>query len=96
MPFTLARPPRKVTPPNYAAIVAEIGDKVWGPTWPAGMAHLIDASPKTLRRLRDAAAEGRDYRPAAEILGQLHAQLGGVVAALAPWAKHLHEGTAHD
>jgi hypothetical protein len=86
--FTLPAPPPKVADqPTYAAVVAQIGERVWGRNWPSGMGRLLGRSARNLQRLRDAARDGQDYRTAPEILNQVHALLGDVVAATAPWTK---------
>lgn len=87
MTFTLPAPPPKAPQPNYAAVVATVGERVWGGHWPSGMAHLIGCSPRTLQRLHDAARAGRDYRTAPAILAQVAAHLGDVTTALQPWKE---------
>jgi hypothetical protein len=81
-------PPPPPQPVYYAAIVAAVGERVWGASWPSGIAHLIGESPRTMQRLATAAREGRDYRGADRILAQVHTLLGDVTLALKPWAAH--------
>jgi hypothetical protein len=85
--FTLPAPPPTTAPVYYAAIVVAVGERVWGRNWPAGMAHMIDANPRTLQRLQQAARAGRDYRGADAILAQVQARLGEVASALRPWTE---------
>jgi hypothetical protein len=71
--------------PTHAAIVVQIGERVWGRNWPSGMGRLIGRSARNLQRLQEAVRDGQDYRTAPAILAEVRAHLGDVVTALKPW-----------
>ncbi len=60
-----------------AQLVAQFGERLFGPEWAAPMARLTGTNERTVRRVRAAAREGLNY-PAARGL------LAGLVDALAP------------
>jgi hypothetical protein len=70
-----------------AEVVAEFGQRLWGGGWVAGMAHFAKINPRTLLRIRVAAALGEDYPAARGVIAALRDALGAAQADLAPWAR---------
>jgi hypothetical protein len=87
----IGKPPPKIAPPNYAAVLAAFGQEIFGSTWAGGIARLTGASPRTLTRIAAAVKAGEDYPAARAVLAALHDKLGPIVADLKPWSRHAAE-----
>lgn len=85
----IPKPPAKVAPPNYAAIVAMFGEAIWGSKWALDMGRFTGINPRTLSRIYAAHKQGRDYPAAPGVLAALYRNLGPVLADLKPWADHV-------
>lgn len=71
--------------PHASEILATFGQRLFGSEWAAPLARLTGTSERTVRRVRAAAAEGREYPAARGILAALQETLAAVAADL---AKH--------
>lgn len=69
--------------PHASQILASFGERLFGPEWAAPLARLTKTSERTVRRVRAAANEGRDYPAARGILAALHEALTAVASDLA-------------
>lgn len=67
-----------------AEIVAQVGQRVWGHSWTAGMGHFTGINPRTLARIYAAARHGQEYPAARGVIEALHRCLGAVQADLGP------------
>lgn len=75
------------SPPHASEILARFGLMLFGPEWAAPMARLTHTSERTLRRVRAAAAEGRDYPAARGVLAALYEALDAIRAQLQPFSR---------
>lgn len=70
-----------------AALVDRYGEALFGPEWAAPLARLTDTNERTVRRVRQAAREGREYPAARGLLAALYDRLIGLAADLKPHAR---------
>ncbi|HEV2530935.1 hypothetical protein [Phenylobacterium sp.] len=68
-------------------IVAEAGEELFGSEWAAPMARLTDTNERTVRRVRQAAREGRDYPAARGLLAALSERLAALARDLGPFRR---------
>jgi hypothetical protein len=75
------------TPPLHSVILNDLGLALFGPEWAAPMARLTATHERTIRRIRAAAAEGREYPAARGVLAALHEALVALEATLRPYGR---------
>lgn len=68
-------------------IVSDAGEELFGPEWAAAMARLTDTNERTVRRVRQAARDGRDYPAARGLLAALADRLEGLARDLGPFRR---------
>jgi hypothetical protein len=73
--------------PTFAELVASFGERLFGAEWASPMARLTGTNERTVRRVRQAAREGRDYPAARGILAAMLEHLSPIVAELARHAE---------
>ena len=57
--------------------LARLGERIFGTDWAAPMSRMTGIHARTLLRIKSAAAEGRDYRGAIQVLAALENGLRG-------------------
>lgn len=70
-----------------ADILAEKAEELFGPEWAAPLARLTDTNERTVRRVRAASRDGREYPAAAGLLAALHERLAAILKGLQPFAR---------
>ena len=51
--------------------LARLGEQIFGSDWAAPMSRMTGVNARTLLRIKTAAADGRDYRGALEVISRL-------------------------
>lgn len=67
--------------------LAELAERLFGPEWAAPLARLTGANERTVRRIRAAASEGREYPAAAGVLAAFAEAVDGLAKALQPYRR---------
>lgn len=68
-------------------ILADAGQELFGSEWAAPLARLTGTNERTIRRVRAAASEGRDYPGASGVLAALQERLAAFARSLSPYAR---------
>ena len=72
--------------------LARLGEQIFGSDWAAPMSRMTGVNARTLLRVKAAAAEGRDYRGAVEMIGRLRRGLSAAAdQACDALKRHLSE-----
>lgn len=74
-------------PPHASELVERFGLALFGAEWAAAMARLTGTNERTVRRIRAAAGEGREYPAARGVLAALHEALKRLAAQVEPFAR---------
>ncbi|HEY5409918.1 MAG TPA: hypothetical protein VIJ94_04240 [Caulobacteraceae bacterium] len=83
-------PPGAKRPAGYrttAERLSAVGLELFGEEWAAPLARLTGTNERTVRRVRAAAREGKDYPAAAGLLAALQERLAAICEALRPFAR---------
>jgi hypothetical protein len=72
---------------THAEVVAQFGERLWGPGWVGGMSQFAKVNPRTLARIQRAVREGQDYPAARGVIAALRERLTAVQDDLEPWAR---------
>jgi hypothetical protein len=73
--------------PTHAQTLATFGERLFGEEWAAPLARLTDTNERTVRRVRQAAREGREYPAARGLLAALGDRLAALQHDLEPFAR---------
>lgn len=73
--------------PLHSQILEAHARELFGEGWGEPLARLTGVHGRTLRRIKAAAAEGKDYPGARGVLAALHERLALVVKALEPYRR---------
>lgn len=72
---------------SHAERLTVVASELFGEEWAAPLARLTETNERTVRRVRQAAREGREYPGARGLLAALHERLAAILNALEPFAR---------
>jgi hypothetical protein len=75
--------------PLYSQLVAEFGERLFGNEWAAALGRLTGINDRTIRYIRAAALEGREYGSARGVLAALEERLTDIAWDLKPHADRI-------
>lgn len=75
--------------PLYSELVAEYGERLFGNEWAAALGRLTGVNDRTIRYIRAAALEGREYQSARGVLAALEEKLNEIAWDLKPHADRI-------
>jgi hypothetical protein len=72
---------------NASEVLDEIARAIFGEEYASALARVTDTNERTIRRIRAAAREGREYPAARGVLAALAEAVEGFAAELAPYRR---------